>query len=306
MPWRGLRSSQRQTPVGACLVPGQRLAAARGHTVRADNVGGVRLHRDPGKATPVAGLGSGLRRLARRLPGDRHDRRAQRCRRRGAAAAVAAFLGVLAWVGGGVHAFAISGDAARRIEARTDTALDASPLGGASRAVAPAREDRSGVAVVLPALSPPPEKTAVGSRWCFPRCRPRQRNPALAGPNARWRTTRAPAPPVLQGRTRKPARPSRRGLTLTPLVRQLLPGLPLTPPVPLCPRGGWCPGGRRFDRGPGVIAAHDHPIEIHGVSAAIAAVSPWIYSILADFTMIFRAVNPAAAQPHGRNREYPI
>jgi DNA uptake protein ComE-like DNA-binding protein len=45
-----------------------------------------------------------------------------------AAAAVGAFLAVLAWIGGGVHAFAISGDAARRIEARTDTALDAARL----------------------------------------------------------------------------------------------------------------------------------------------------------------------------------
>jgi DNA uptake protein ComE-like DNA-binding protein len=45
-----------------------------------------------------------------------------------AAAVVAAFLGVLAWIGGGVHAVAISADAARRIGARTDTALDAAQL----------------------------------------------------------------------------------------------------------------------------------------------------------------------------------
>lgn len=43
-------------------------------------------------------------------------------------AAVGAFLGVLAWIGGGVHALAISDDAARRIGARTDTALDAARL----------------------------------------------------------------------------------------------------------------------------------------------------------------------------------
>jgi DNA uptake protein ComE-like DNA-binding protein len=41
------------------------------------------------------------------------------------AAAVAAVLALLAWIGGGVHAFAVSDDAARRIQDRADPALDA-------------------------------------------------------------------------------------------------------------------------------------------------------------------------------------
>jgi len=43
----------------------------------------------------------------------------------GTAMGVAAGLGLVAWLAGGAHAFAISGDAARRIGARTDPALDA-------------------------------------------------------------------------------------------------------------------------------------------------------------------------------------
>jgi len=42
-----------------------------------------------------------------------------------AASAVAAVLALLAWIGGGIHAFAVSDDAARRIQGRTDPALDA-------------------------------------------------------------------------------------------------------------------------------------------------------------------------------------
>jgi DNA uptake protein ComE-like DNA-binding protein len=41
------------------------------------------------------------------------------------AAGVAAGLGLLAWIGGGTHACAVSGDAVRRIQARTDPALEA-------------------------------------------------------------------------------------------------------------------------------------------------------------------------------------
>jgi hypothetical protein len=43
----------------------------------------------------------------------------------GTAMGVAAGIGLLVWLGGGAHAFAISGDAVRRIEARNDPALDA-------------------------------------------------------------------------------------------------------------------------------------------------------------------------------------
>lgn len=45
-----------------------------------------------------------------------------------AAAGVAAVLALLAWIGGGVHAFAISDDAVRRINDRSDPALDAARI----------------------------------------------------------------------------------------------------------------------------------------------------------------------------------
>lgn len=45
-----------------------------------------------------------------------------------AASGVAAALALLAWIGGGAHAFAVSDDAARRIQDRTDPALDAARL----------------------------------------------------------------------------------------------------------------------------------------------------------------------------------
>ncbi len=45
-----------------------------------------------------------------------------------AAAAAAAAIGLLAWIGGGAHAFAISDDAVRRIRGRTDPALDAARM----------------------------------------------------------------------------------------------------------------------------------------------------------------------------------
>jgi DNA uptake protein ComE-like DNA-binding protein len=45
-----------------------------------------------------------------------------------ASSGVAAALALLAWIGGGTHAFAVSDDAARRIQSRTDPALDAGRL----------------------------------------------------------------------------------------------------------------------------------------------------------------------------------
>jgi DNA uptake protein ComE-like DNA-binding protein len=45
-----------------------------------------------------------------------------------AASGVAAALALLAWIGGGAHAVAVSDDAARRIQSRTDPALDAARL----------------------------------------------------------------------------------------------------------------------------------------------------------------------------------
>jgi len=45
-----------------------------------------------------------------------------------AAAAAAAAIGLLAWIGGGAHAFAIGDDAVRRIRGRTDPALDAARM----------------------------------------------------------------------------------------------------------------------------------------------------------------------------------
>lgn len=45
-----------------------------------------------------------------------------------AAVGLAAVLGLLAWIGGGAHAFAISDDAIRRIDARSDPALDAARM----------------------------------------------------------------------------------------------------------------------------------------------------------------------------------
>lgn len=44
------------------------------------------------------------------------------------AAGVAAALGLLAWIGGGIHACAVSGDATRRIQAGTDPALEAARI----------------------------------------------------------------------------------------------------------------------------------------------------------------------------------
>jgi DNA uptake protein ComE-like DNA-binding protein len=45
--------------------------------------------------------------------------------RNNAVAGIAAGVALLAWIGGGAHAFAVSDDAVRRIEGRTDPALDA-------------------------------------------------------------------------------------------------------------------------------------------------------------------------------------
>jgi hypothetical protein len=45
------------------------------------------------------------------------------------------------------------------------------------------------------------------------------------------------------------------------------------------------------------ITGHDQQIEIHGVSAAIAAVSPWIYSILVDLRCYFDPPTPMRRNP---------